>query len=196
MRFLKKLYNWTLKWADTRYGFTALNAVAFAESSFFPLPPDILLIALCISQPKKSFKFASYCSFFSVVGGVFGYFIGLLFFDIIGMPILNFYHVMDKYELIQAIYQKYDAIAVIIAGFSPLPYKVFSIAAGVCKINLFVFITSSIIGRSLRFLLLGWLIYKFGEKIKVFIDKYFTILTIAFTILLISGFWAITHLLK
>jgi len=185
---LKKLYNWVLHWAETPYGTWALFVLAFTESSFFPVPPDVLLIALAISIPKKSFKFALVCSAGSVLGGGFGYLLGFKFMEFIGQPIIEFYGVTDKYDYIQQLYNKYDAWAVAVAGFTPIPYKVFTIAAGACKIDLSVFFIASILSRSARFFAVGGLIYIFGSHIKPFIDRYFNILAIIFIVLLILGF--------
>jgi len=192
---LKRLYDWVLHWAETSYGTWALFVLAFAESSFFPIPPDVLLIALAISIPKKSFKYALVCSIGSVLGGVFGYFIGLQFMDLIGLPIINFYGADEKYHYIQQLYNKYDAWAVSVAGFTPIPYKVFTIAAGACKIKFSVFLLASILSRSARFFIVGGLIYAFGPSIKSFIDRYFNILVTVFMTLLILGFVLIRWLL-
>jgi membrane protein YqaA with SNARE-associated domain len=188
MKFIKKLYDWVLHWAETPYGVPALFLLAFAESSFFPVPPDVLLIALAISIPKKSFKYAMVCTVGSILGGMMGYIIGLELIDTVGIPILNFYGAMDKYEYIQQLYMKYDAWAVGIAGFTPIPYKVFTIAAGAFKIDFLVFVLASIAGRAGRFFLVSGIIYLFGPRIKTFIDKYFNLLCFAFIILLIGGF--------
>jgi membrane protein YqaA with SNARE-associated domain len=188
---LKRLYNWVLHWAETPYGTWALFILAFAESSFFPIPPDVLLIALAISIPKKSFKYALVCSIGSVLGGGFGYLIGLEFMEFIGQPIIDFYGVNDKYHYIQQLYNRYDAWAVAVAGFTPIPYKAFTIAAGACKIKLSTFFLASILSRSARFFMVGGLIYAFGPSIKSFIDRYFNILAIVFMALLILGFLAI-----
>jgi membrane protein YqaA with SNARE-associated domain len=185
---LRKLYDWVLHWAETPYGSWALFILAFAESSFFPIPPDILLIALAISIPAKSFRYALICSAGSVIGGIAGYIIGYQFMDIIGFHIINFYGLTDKYDIISRLYNHYNAWAVGIAGFTPVPYKVFTISAGAFKINFPVFLTASIVSRSARFFLVGWLIYKFGAGIKSFIDRYFNLLACVFTILLIGGF--------
>ena len=188
---LKRLYNWILHWAETPYGTWALFILAFTESSFFPIPPDVLLIALAISIPKKSFKYALVCSIGSVLGGGFGYLIGLEFMEFIGQPIIDFYGVNDKYHYIQQLYNRYDAWAVAVAGFTPIPYKVFTIAAGACKIKLSTFFLASILSRSARFFIIGGLIYAFGPSIRSFIDRYFNILAIVFMALLILGFLAI-----
>jgi membrane protein YqaA with SNARE-associated domain len=185
---LRKLYDWVLHWAETPYGSWALFILAFAESSFFPIPPDVLLIALAISIPAKAFRYALICSAGSVLGGIAGYVIGYQFMDLIGFRILNFYGLMEKYDIISDLYGRYNAWAVGIAGFTPVPYKVFTISAGAFKINFPVFLMASVISRSARFFLVGWLIYKFGAGIRSFIDRYFNILAVVFTILLIGGF--------
>jgi membrane protein YqaA with SNARE-associated domain len=192
---LRRLYNWVLHWAETPYGSWALFLLAFSESSFFPIPPDILLIALAVSIPKKSLKYALICSAGSVLGGCFGYLIGWQFMASVGNRIVDFYGLTPKVEYIEILYNKYDAWAVAIAGFTPIPYKVFTIAAGAFKINFSVFVIASLVSRSARFFLVGGLIYMFGPSIKSFIDKYFNILAVAFTVLLITGFVIIKYLL-
>ena len=195
MKFLKSLYDWVLSWADSKYGTLALFLVAFCESSFFIVPPDILLIALAVSKPKRSFYYALISTIGSVLGGMFGYFIGLEFMEVVGIPILKLYGVMDKYEYVAVLYNKYDAWAVSIAGFTPIPYKLFTIAAGATKINFAIFFISSLLSRGARFFLVGGLIYFFGARIKNFIEKYFNILSIVFVILLIGGFIAVKLML-
>jgi len=192
---LRRLYDWVLHLAETPYGSWALFLLAFCESSFFPIPPDILLIALAVSIPKKSFKYALICSIGSVLGGCFGYLIGWKFMALIGNHIVELYGLSPKVEYIEILYNKYDAWAVGIAGFTPIPYKVFTISAGVFHINFVVFVTASFVSRSARFFLVGWLIYTFGPKIRTFIDKYFNILATAFTFLLVAGFIIIKYFL-
>ncbi len=194
MRYLKRLYDWVLHWANTPYAVPALFILAFTESSFFPIPPDVLLITLAISIPKRSFRYAAICTVGSVLGGLFGYIIGLKLIDTIGMQIITFYGAVDKYEYIQSLYKKYDAWAVGIAGFTPIPYKVFTIAAGAFKISVPVFVLASIAGRAGRFFLVAALIYRFGPPIKDFIDKYFNLLTFVFFALLIGGFLLIKYM--
>jgi membrane protein YqaA with SNARE-associated domain len=192
---LRRLYDWVLHWADTPYGTWALFLLAFCESSFFPLPPDILLIALAVAAPKKSIKYALFCSIGSVLGGCFGYLIGWRFMETIGNKIILFYDFGDKFNYIKVLYQNYDAWAVGVAGFTPIPYKVFTISAGAFRINFPVFLFASLVSRSARFFLVGGLIYRFGPRIQSFIEKYFNILAIAFSVLLIAGFVAIKYLL-
>ena len=191
---MKKLYNWVLSWSESKWSSYALFILAFAESSFFPIPPDVLLLALSVGKPEKSFFYAFLCSAGSVIGGIFGYFIGLKFMNIIGSGIVSLYGFQEKMDQIGHLYREYDAWAVSIAGFTPVPYKVFTIAAGIFEISLPVFIIASLFSRSMRFFIQACLIYFFGEKIKSFIDRYFNILAVSFTILLVAGFVLIKYL--
>jgi len=191
---LRRLYDWVLHWAHTPYGTWALFVLAFCESSFFPIPPDILLIALAVAIPKKSIKYALVCSAGSVLGGCFGYLIGWKFMAVIGNEIIHFYGLTHKFDYIRDLYVAYDAWAVGIAGFTPIPYKVFTISAGAFGINFIVFLFASLASRSARFFLVGGLIYRFGPKIQTFIDKYFNILAAAFVVLLIIGFVVVKYL--
>lgn len=195
LSLLQRTYNRCMEWIQTPAGVWALFFIAVAESSFFPLPPDVFLIALCVGAPHKSFKFALICSVGSVIGGAIGYGLGLGFMDTIGQPILDMYGLQHKYAVVQELYQKYDAWAVGAAGFTPLPYKLFTITAGAFKINFITFMVVSIVARSARFFLVAALIYKFGAPVQYFINRYFNILTIVFLVLLIGGFILIKVLL-
>jgi membrane protein YqaA with SNARE-associated domain len=192
--YIRRLYDWTIHWAQTPHSTWALFILAFCESSFFPIPPDVLLMALAVALPIKAFKYALVCSVGSVLGGCFGYLIGYEFFEYVGRPIIGFYNITDVFNTVSAKYQSNAFTAIAIAGFTPIPYKVFTISAGVCKVNLFTLILASALSRSARFFIIAGLFYLFGPKIKTFIEKYFNILTIIFIILLISGFVAIKYL--
>jgi len=191
---LRRLYDWVLHWAETPYGTWALFLLALAESSFFPIPPDVLLIALAISIPAKSFRYAFVCTLGSLIGGVIGYMIGYQFMDLVGLQILEFYGLMDKFNTVGDLYNTYNALAVGIAGFTPIPYKVFTISAGAFGINFPVFLLASVVSRAARFFIVGWLIYRFGPGIRTFIDRYFNILAVVFVILLVGGFVAIRYI--
>ncbi len=191
---MRRLYDWTIQWAEKPHSTWALFILAFCESSFFPIPPDVLLIALAVSLPSKSFKYALVCSVGSILGGCFGYFIGYQFFEYVGRPIINFYHITDVFDAVSEKYRSNAFASIAVAGFTPIPYKVFTIAAGFCKINIFTLILASALSRTARFFLVAGLFYLFGPKIKTFIEKYFNILSIVFVILLISGFVAIKYL--
>lgn len=186
--WIRQIYDRCLLWVQTPYGVWALFLIAVAESSFFPIPPDVFLMVLCISVPSKSFRYAAVCAAGSVIGGAIGYGLGLGFMDTIGVKILELYGLHDKYEVVQDLYRQYDAFAVGAAGFTPLPYKLFTITAGAFKINFVTFILVSILSRSARFFLVAAFIYKFGAPVRHFIERYFNLLTILFFILLIGGF--------
>ncbi|UCH81245.1 MAG: DedA family protein [Nitrospiraceae bacterium] len=195
MKFIKKLYDWVLHWAETPYAVPALFLLAFAESSFFPVPPDVLLITLAISIPKKAFKYAMICMIGSVLGGIIGYGIGLYGYETIGRPIVEFYHGQEVMDLIKTKYDQHGFLGILIAAITPIPYKVFTIASGVFNFDFWLFTLASIIGRSTRFFVVAALIWKFGSPIRNFIDKYFNLLSIIFMILLIGGFLLIKYVL-
>ena len=192
---LRKLYDWVLSWAHKKHASKALFGLAFAESSFFPIPPDVLQIALSVSKPKSSFFFALISSIGSVLGGIFGYFIGFFLFDSVGRLIIDTLGYQAQFDAVGNLYKSYAFLAILTAAFTPIPYKVFTIAAGFWQVGLAPLIIASIIGRSARFFLVATLFYFFGPKIKAFIDKYFNWLTIIFIVLLIGGFAAIKYLM-
>lgn len=186
--WVRRIYDWVLSWAETPYGVYALAVLAFAESSFFPIPPDVLLIALAIGAPKKSLYFALVCTVMSVIGGMAGYYIGYGAYESIGKPIIEAYDGQAVMDRIAMWYSEYGFWGILIAAITPIPYKVFTIASGVFSFKFGEFVIASILGRSVRFFAVAGLIAVFGPQIKNFIDRYFNILSILFTILLIGGF--------
>ena len=204
MKLIRNLYDWVLHWSKTPYGTAALFLLAFAESSFFPIPPDALLIALVLGRTEKAFKFAAICLLSSVTGALLGYAIGHFLWwtpsnEFSGIANFFFNNIPgfthEAFYNIQKLYVEYDFWIIFTAGFTPLPYKLITISSGAFNINIFMFIVASIISRGARFFLVAALIWKFGPQIKTFIDKYFNWLAIAFTVLLIGGFIAIKYLL-
>lgn len=196
LNIIRRLYDWVLSWAHSKYGVPALFLLSFAESSFFPIPPDVLLMALAISRPRKSFYYAFVCTLASVAGGMLGYLIGVEFIDVVGYKIINFYNLQHEYEVVGKLYEQNAFWAVFTAGLTPIPYKLFTIAAGAFKIDFTVFVLGSIFGRASRFFMVAGLIYFFGPPIRSFIDKYFNIMVVVFTILLIGGFVVIKYLIN
>jgi len=194
MRLLRRTYDWILHWSTTRYALPALAILSFAESSFFPIPPDVLLIAMVVAVPMKAFRYAAVCSVASVLGGMFGYLLGWQFMEMVGTPIVNFYHLQAQWDKMGGWYEKYNAWAVGAAGFTPLPYKVFTLAAGAFQINFPVFVLASLVSRSARFFIVAALIWKYGAPIKIFIEKYFNILSIVFIVLLFAGFVLVKYI--
>ena len=191
---MRKLYDWVLHWAETPYGPPALFILAFAESSFFPVPPDVLLIALALGASSRSMRFALICNAGSVLGGVLGYVIGVIGYEAIGKPIIDFYHGQEVMDKIKGLYDAYGFWGVLIAAITPIPYKVFTISSGFFRFDVWTFLVASVVGRSFRFFLVAGLIWKFGPPIKSFIDKYFNILLVVFTVLLVGGFVALKYL--
>lgn len=213
---MKRLYDWVLHWAETPYAVPALMILAFAESSFFPIPPDALLIVLCLGLTARSFHYAAYCAVGSVLGGILGYYIGFYAYDFIGVKIIAFYGLQENMIWLAQRYTDVGAWALAIAGFTPVPYKLFTIATGIFDavargaatsgvlagmnveglraMGLGKFVIISSISRSARFFLVASLIFFLGEPIKAFIEKYFNILTIVFMVLLVLGFVVIKYI--
>ena len=192
--FLRKMYDWVLSWAHKKYSSFALFILAFSESSFFPVPPDVLQIALSVSKPKKSFFYALIASVGSVLGAVLGYFIGFFLFDTVGNWIINSLGYHAQFQTVGNLYNKYAFLAILVSAFTPIPFKVFTIAAGFWKVGLMPLILAAAVGRSARFFLVAALLYFFGPKMKEFIDKYFNCLTIIFFVLMIGGFLVVKYL--
>jgi len=185
-----RLYRWVLRWAESPYGAWGLFLIAFAESSFFPIPPDILLIALAVGKPKRALRFAAICTTGSVLGGMAGYAIGFGAWSIVGSYFFQYVpgFTPEIFEQVSGMYRENAGWAVFAAGLTPIPYKVFTISGGVAQISIVTFLLASILSRGLRFFALAILIRFFGAQINEFIQKYFNILSILFTVLLIGGF--------
>lgn len=192
---LRRLYDWVIRLAEHKHAQTALFGVSFAESSFFPLPPDLMLIPMVLAERLKAWRFALITTIASVLGGLFGYFIGAVLFETVGKPIIELYGLGHKMDVFFENYKTWGAVIVFVAGFTPIPYKVFTIASGVAGLSLPVFIVASLISRGARFFLVAGLLYLFGEQIRAFIEKYLGILTFVFTFVLIAGFVVIKYLI-
>ncbi|MFO7566358.1 MAG: YqaA family protein [Enhygromyxa sp.] len=185
---VRRLYDWVLSWAQTPYGVPALFILAVAESSFFPIPPDVLLIALALAIPTKAFRFALWCTIGSVLGGVLGYYIGYGLWGTFEPLLIPAVFSVEKFEKVTGIYNEYGVPFVFAAGFTPIPYKVFTVAGGVAELNLPAFIATSFIGRGARFFLVAAVIRRYGDLAKDLIDRYFNLVTLAFTVLLVGAF--------
>ncbi|GHB28702.1 hypothetical protein GCM10007094_16590 [Pseudovibrio japonicus] len=191
---LRRLYDWTLSLAAGPRAPQALGAVAFVESSVFPLPPDLLLIPMCVSNRQRAWFYAALCTVASVLGGLLGYLIGAVLFEEVAKPILTFYGYMDKFDQFAQIFADWGWWFVFIAGLTPFPYKVITIASGVFALNLPVFIVASIISRGIRFFVVAGLLYLFGPAIREFIEKRLGLMFTLFMVLLIGGFAVIKFL--
>ena len=185
---LRRLYDWTMSLAAHRHAKLALAGISFAESSFFPIPPDIILIPMILADRAKAWFYASISTIASVIGGFAGYLIGFYLFDTVGKPMLEFYGYSGAFDDFAARYNTYGAWIVFIAGVTPFPYKVITIASGVTALDPVIFGVASVAARGIRFFLVAGLLYWFGQPIRRFIEKYLGILAIIFVVLLIAGF--------
>lgn len=189
--FVRKIYDWIISLSGNKHALACLFAISFIESSFFPIPPDIMLIPMILATPKQAWKIAGVCTVASVIGAYLGYIIGVYFFQLIAEPLLNFYGYLDKFNDFKKLYEEYGAWIVFGAGITPFPYKIITIASGVVHLNLFVFTIASVIARGLRFFIIAWLLKTYGEKMRTFIEKNLGWLSVLFLILLIGGFMLI-----
>lgn len=188
---LRRLYDWTISLALSRHALWALAIVSFVESSFFPIPPDVLMIPMIIARPNRAFLIAGIATVSSVLGALLGYYIGWGLMETVGQPILDFYGKGDAFEEVSELFRENGAMAVIVAGVTILPFKVVTIVAGVTGMSLPVFIASSIFARALRFFLVAALLWKFGEPIRDFIEKRLGLMFILFCVILVGGFYAL-----
>ncbi len=188
---IRRLYNWTMSLAATRNARMALAGVSFLESSIFPIPPDVLLIPMVLADRANWWKNALICTVASIMGALLGYAIGMFLYEAIGAPILALYGKEDSFAKVTQWYNTYGGWGVLFAAITPFPYKVLTIFSGATGLNLLTFIVVSIIGRSFRFFLVAYLLYRFGEPIRTFIEKYLGILFAIFMVLLIGGFYAL-----
>jgi len=192
---LKRLYEWTLAKAAHDQAPRWLAVVSFVESSFFPIPPDVMLAPMCLARPERAFRYALICTIASVVGALLGYAIGYFLFETVGQPILAFYGLGDRFAEFSESFNEQGWIIVLLAGFTPLPFKVITIAAGATQMPLHILIAASIIARSARFFLVAALLWKFGAPMKAWIDRNFALATTVVGVLLIGGFVALRFIL-
>ena len=189
----RRLYDWTLRLAGARHAPLALAAVSFVESSVFPIPPDLLMIPMILAAPHRAFAIAGLCTAASVLGGLFGYWIGFALFEQVGRPVLEFYGKDAYFDTFAARYNDWGAWAVLIAGVTPFPYKVITILSGATALNPWVFTIASLVARALRFYIIALLLWKFGAPIRDFIEQRLSLVTTVFVVLLVGGFVAVKY---
>lgn len=190
----RKLYDWTMRQAARPKAGRALAVVSFLESSIFPIPPDVMLIPMCLANRERAFQYALICSVTSVLGGIAGYAIGHFLIETMGQWIINFYGYADKWHAFEAAYAEWGVWIILIKGLTPIPYKLVTIASGAAHFSLTVFILASIVTRGIRFFLIAGLLWKFGPPIREFIERRLAVLMWIFFIGLIGGFVVIKYL--
>ena len=191
---IRALYDWTISLAEHPRAMWALALVAFIESSVFPIPPDLLMIPMIIARPSKAFLIAAVAMVASVLGGMLGYFIGWGLFESVGQPVLEFYGKTDRFDDFATRYNEWGAWAVLMAGVTPFPYKVITILSGSTGLSLPVFIISSIIARGLRFFIIAALLWRFGPRVREFIERRLGLMFTLFIVILFAGFAAVKYL--
>lgn len=190
---LRRLYDWTMSLAARRDAEKVLAGVSFVESSVFPIPPDVLLIPMVLADRRKWIRLALICTISSVLGALLGYLIGYFLFELIGQRIIALYGAEEAFGRINAWYDTWGGWGILFAAITPFPYKVLTIFSGFVGMNLATFVIVSIIGRGFRFFLVAWLLYRYGEPMRLFIEKYLGLLFTLFMVLLIGGFVAVRY---
>jgi len=184
---LRRLYDWALSFADKPYGVWVMAAISFADSSFLPLVPDVLLIPMVLGRPKKAFFYATMCTLASVAGAVLGYFVGAFLWDTVGQWLLKFNHLEGKIEDFRRLYAQYGAWVILIKGFTPIPYKLVTIVSGFAGYNFAAFIALSLLTRGARFFALAWVLVRYGEQVRQTLDRHLTVIVSAFLVVLVGG---------
>ncbi len=191
---IRSLYDWVIRLARHRHAIPAMGAVSFMESSFFPIPPDVMLVPMVLANREKAFQIALVCTVCSVLGGLLGYAIGYYFFETIGEWVVRTYGLQAGLATFRAGFDEYGTWIILIKGLTPIPYKLVTIASGAAHFDLFTFVWASILTRGARFFLVAALLWKFGEPIRAFIEKRLSLLTWLFLIALIGGFVAFRYM--
>lgn len=191
---LRSMYDWVIRLSEHPKSLWALAGVSFVESSFFPIPPDIMLIPMILAQRAKAWLIAGVCTIASVAGGFLGYAIGYFFFETFGQWLIDFYGLQGGFEQFQQQFNEWGLWIILIKGMTPIPYKLVTIASGAAHFDLLTFGAASVLTRGARFYLVAVLLYVFGEPIRTFIEKHLTLVTTAFVLLIVGGFVAISYL--
>ncbi len=189
--WVRGLYDWTMKWAETPHALTALFLIALAESSVFPIPPDVLLLAIVAANTQRWLVAAVLCSAGSVIGAMIGYAIGAAAMQTVGQPIIDFYHAQDAWNTVDGWYSEWGVLFLLVAAFTPVPFKVATIAAGATGMAFWPFVVVSLVGRAARFFLVAIILRVFGAPVRTLIEKHFDAFALAFLALFIAGFAAI-----
>jgi membrane protein YqaA with SNARE-associated domain len=192
---LRRLYDWTMGLASRPYALLALAAVSFAESSFFPIPPDAMIVPMVLARPDRAWRIALVATIASVLGGILGYAIGYYLFETLGQSLIQFYGYQDKFEAFKQAYNQWGLWIILIKGLTPIPYKLVTIASGAAAFDFPVFLLASIITRGLRFFIVAALLRRFGEPIRDFVERRLTLVATAFLLVLVGGFLIVRYVI-
>jgi membrane protein YqaA with SNARE-associated domain len=189
----KRLYDWTLALAESPRAPWALAAVSFAESSFFPIPPDTILVPMSLANPRKAWFYATICTIASVLGGIVGYGIGYLLYDTVGHWLISLYGYAEKMEALRKFYDQWGWLFILIKGMTPIPYKLVTIVSGLLEYNFLLFVGLSVVTRGARFFLLAAILNKFGDSIRALLEKHFALFMVLIVATIVGGFWLAAH---
>lgn len=184
----RAMYDWVLRMAHHRHALRALAGVSFAESSFFPIPPDVMVVPMVLARRDQAYLIAAVCTVSSVLGGMFGYFIGYALLESVGQWLINLYHMQGKVAQFQTMYGEYGAAIILLKGLTPIPFKLVTIASGIAHFNFPLFVILATITRGARFFIIAALLKRFGEPVQAFIEERLNLFAWAFLILLVGGF--------
>lgn len=190
----KRLYHWTLSLAESPRATWALGAIAFAESSFFPIPPDVILVPMSLARPKRAWFYAGLCTLCSVAGGILGYAIGLLLFDTVGHWLIDLYGYAARMDTVREAYSKWGWAFILVKGLTPIPFKLVTIVSGLLQYNFALFVLLCFITRGARFFLLAGILHRYGEPIKLLLERHFATFMIAIVVMIVGGFWLASHM--
>ncbi len=188
---IRSMYDWTLRQAEGPIARRVLFIIAFAESSFFPIPPDVMLLPMAIANRERAYHYAFICTLGSVLGGLLGYAIGAFLYESVGQWIINTYHLQEGFQRFHDEFNEWGVWIILVKGLTPIPFKLVTIASGVAKLNLVSFVLACIGTRAMRFYLVAWLVKRFGAPIKEFVEKYLTWVTMGFLAAIVFGFWLV-----
>ncbi len=190
-----RLYRWTLALSESRHAPLALGAVAFAESSFFPIPPDLILVPMALARPRMAWTYATICTVGSVLGGILGYAIGALLYDTLGQWLISLYHYADKMDALRAAYAQWGWLVILVKGLTPIPYKLVTIMSGLLGYNFALFVLLSAVTRGARFFIVAGLLNRFGDPIRGALERHFAAILVGFLLLVAAGFYVATRVI-
>ncbi len=191
---IKRLYRWTLSLADSPRAPWALGAIAFAESSFFPLPPDLILVPMSLARPKRAWFYAGLCTIASVLGGILGYLIGSALYESVGRPLIHLYGYDQKALVLRSCYDSYGWLIILIKGLTPIPFKLVTIVSGFAGYNIVLFVALSLLTRGARFYILAGVLHRFGDPIRAALDRHFATFMALILATIVFGFWVVSKM--